>query len=91
MTKRAAASLGERRNLSLLLTVITLELVLELFNTPGGVDKLNSSGVERMASVANIDFEFRFRTTRHKGVAATASNLRFHILRMNLVFHLNSP
>ena len=78
-------------NLGFFLAVVALKLVLELFNTPGRVDKLNTSGVERMASVANIDFEFRLRTTRHKGVAATASNLRFHILRMNLVFHLISP
>jgi len=81
----------KRRNSGFFLAVISLELVLKLFNTPGGIDKLNTSGIERMASVANIDFEFRLRATSHKGVAATAGNLRFHILRMNLVFHLNNP
>ena len=70
-----------------LLAVFAAELVLELFNTPGGVDELNAAGVERMARVANIDLEFRLRAARHEGVAATAGNFGFHVLRMNISFH----
>ena len=70
-----------------LLAVFAAELVLELFNTPGGVDELNAAGVERMARVANIDFKFRLRAARHEGVAATAGDFGFHVLRMNISFH----
>lgn len=64
------------------------EFGLELFDSAGGVDVLQLTGVERVASVANVDFEFLPRATRLECVPTTAGDRRVEVIRMNAVFHL---
>jgi hypothetical protein len=63
------------------------KLVLELFDTSGGVHELQFARVKRMANAANIDFDLRFGRPRRKLVSATAGNVGLNIFRMNVLFH----
>jgi len=64
-----------------------LELRTEFLDSSGGVYELQLAGVERVASVANIDFQFRSRTARHKCIPTTASYRCFEILWVDTFFH----
>src|SRR5690242_4681559 len=61
--------------------------LLELIDAPGGIDELLHPGVEGMASIANPDQDYRLGGAGLDDVAAGATNLRFHILRMCFSFH----
>jgi len=63
------------------------KFVLELLNTPCGVNKLQLAGVKRVASRANVDLQFLAGAAGDKRVTATTGDLCFLILRMNAVFH----
>lgn len=66
------------------------ELVLELLDAAGGVHELQFAGVERVANVANVDFELFARASRLETIPATAGHLSFKILGMDAVFHVRS-
>jgi hypothetical protein len=63
------------------------ELVLEFFDSARRVDELQFAGVERVAHVADVDFQLFSGASRGEAVAATAADLRFEILWMDTVFH----
>ena len=63
---------------------------LKFFNTSGGVDKLDATGIERMTRVADINAKLGLDAARDEGVAASAGNLHFHVLGMNILFHRNN-
>ena len=83
MTGRLNALFAKQRLFLVFLSV----LIEELLNTARVVDKLLTTRIERMARVANIDFQFGLRAARYKRVAATATNLRFNVIRMDFFFH----
>lgn len=60
---------------------------LELFDPASGVNELQLARVERMADIANVDSQLFANAFGNETVAATASNLRFDIVGVNLVFH----
>ena len=68
--------------------VVARELVVELFDTSSSVNVLQTSGVERVASRANIDFHFGLGTAGYERVSATASYLHFDVTGVNSFFHL---
>jgi hypothetical protein len=63
------------------------EFGLELFDTAGGVNELQFACVERMAYIANVDAKFFANAASLEGVAATASDFGFVVVRMDIVFH----
>ena len=63
------------------------KLVLELLDAASRIDELQFAGVERVANVADIDFQFLTRAARDKLIAAAAGDLRFEIFGMDVVFH----
>lgn len=69
--------------------VVARELVVELFDTSSSVNVLQTSGVERVASRANIDFHFGLSAAGYERVSATAGNLHFDVAGVNSFFHLN--
>ena len=67
------------------------ELVLELLNSSSRIDVLELAGVERMASIANIHFQFLADTAGLKRIAATTGDQRFLIVGVDSVFHNTQP
>ena len=85
---RTAPGMGDR--LILLFAVANLdirELAAEFLDPSRGVHILQLTGIERVASVANIDLKLRLRRAGHKAVSATAGDLRVHIIRMDVLLH----
>lgn len=68
--------------------VVARELVVELFDTSSSINVLQTSGVERVASRANIDFHFGLSAAGYERVSATASYLHFDVTGVNSFFHL---
>ena len=70
-------------------TSVNTVLTTKFVDASRSIEDLLLTGVERMANGANIDVQLvrqcRFRL---KFVAATADNLDFVILRMNVGFHV---
>ena len=60
---------------------------LELFDPACGVNELQLARVERMADIANVDSQLFANAFGNETVAATASNLRFDVVGMDLIFH----
>lgn len=65
------------------------KLLLELVDTSRRVDELQLAGVERMASVANVDLQFWHSATSRKRIAATAGDRRFLVVGVNIGLHWN--
>ncbi len=63
------------------------KLVLELLDTPCGVDELQFAGVERVAGVANVNLELFASASGGEAVTATAGYRDLLIVRVNSVFH----
>ena len=63
------------------------EFVLELFNPACGVNELQLARVERMADIANVDSQLFANAFGNETIAATASNLRFDVVGVDLFFH----
>ena len=61
--------------------------LLEFINTAGGIDELLLAGEERMADVADADQNDRLGGAGLNHVAASATDFRFLIFRMNFSFH----
>jgi hypothetical protein len=61
--------------------------LLELIDAAGGIDELLLAGIKGMAGVANTHDNYGFRGAGRDDVAAGATNLGFHIFRMNVCFH----
>ena len=68
---------GRRSRKSLFFAAVGLagKLALKFFNTSCRVHELCLARVERMANVANIDFQFRFGRLGGKFISATTGNL----------------
>src|SRR5690606_19116221 len=60
---------------------------LELLDPAGGVDELQLARIEGMASAANIELQFLADAAGDKTVAATAGNLRFVVVGVDVGFH----
>lgn len=60
---------------------------LELFDPASGVNELQLACVERMADIANVDSQLFANAFGNETIAATASNLRFDVVGVNLIFH----
>ena len=60
---------------------------LELFDPASGVNELQLACVERMADIANVDSQLFANAFGNETVAATASNLRFDVVGVDLIFH----
>ena len=69
--------------------VTTRELAVESFDTSSSINVLQTSGIERVASRANIDFHFRLSAAGYERISATASYLHFDVTGMNSFFHLS--
>lgn len=63
------------------------ELVLELFDTAGGIDVLEFSCEERVAFATNVHLQLFANAPSCKRVTATASNRCFHVFGVNISFH----
>ncbi len=63
------------------------ELVLELLDPTCGVNKLQLAGVERVANIANVHFQFLAGAAGDKAVPATARYRDLLVIRMNAIFH----
>jgi hypothetical protein len=63
------------------------KFVLELFDPASGVNELQLARVERMADIANVDSQLFANAFGNETIAATASNLRFDVVGVNLFFH----
>jgi hypothetical protein len=63
------------------------KLVLELLDPARGVNELEFARVERMANIANVDFQLFSSATGLKAVPTTTTYLSFKVLWMNAVFH----
>ena len=61
--------------------------LLEFIHAAGGIDKFLLAGVERVTGVADTYDNHRFRGAGFDDVAACATDLRIHVLRMYFVFH----
>ena len=61
--------------------------LLELINAPGGIDEFLLASVEWVANIANADNDHRLGGPGFDHVAAGATDLRVHILRMYICFH----
>src|SRR5579871_3816648 len=61
--------------------------LLELVHATGGIHEFLLTGVKRMAHVANTDDNCRLGGAGLDHVATSATDLRVHILRMNVCFH----
>ena len=68
-------------------TVVTGEFCAKFFDTTGGVNVFQPACVERMASVTNIDFQFRFGAFGDERIPATAGHFRFDVFGVNAFFH----
>ena len=62
-------------------------LLLEAFDSPGGIDKFLLARVKRMAHRADFRVDFLGRAARLEGITATAMNHDLFILWMNIFFH----
>ena len=60
---------------------------LELFDPASGVNELQLARVERMADIANVDSQLFANAFGNETIAATASDLRFDVVGVNLIFH----
>ena len=60
---------------------------LELFDPASGINELQLARVKRMADIANVDSQLFANAFGNETVAATASNLRFDVVGMDLIFH----
>lgn len=60
---------------------------LELFDPASGVNELQLARVERMADIANVDSQLFANAFGNETIAATASNLRFDVVGVDLIFH----
>ncbi len=60
---------------------------LELFDPASGVNELQLACVERMADIANVDSQLFANAFGNETIAATASNLRFDVVGVDLIFH----
>ena len=60
---------------------------LELFDPASGVNELQLACVERMADIANVDSQLFANAFGNETIAATASDLRFDVVGVNLIFH----
>ena len=63
------------------------KFVLELFDPASGVNELQLARVERMADIANVDSQLFANAFGNETIAATASNLRFDVVGVDLFFH----
>jgi hypothetical protein len=61
--------------------------LLEFVHASSGVHELLLAGIERVAHVANAHDDYRFGGAGLDLVATGATNLRVHILRMNVRLH----
>ncbi len=66
------------------------ELVLELLNPPGRVNKLQLARIKRMARAANVDFQFSANTASFERIATAATNGCLLVLGMNISLHESS-
>src|SRR5438477_654721 len=64
--------------------------LLELVHATSGIDELLLAGIEGMADVANTDQNHRLGGAGLNHVAASATDFRFLIFRMNVSFHKNA-
>lgn len=60
---------------------------LELFDPASGVNELQLARVERMADIANVDSQLFANAFGNETIAATASDLRFDVVGVDLIFH----
>src|SRR4030042_2096625 len=63
---------------------------LEALHTPSGVNDSLLTGEKRMALAADLHLKQGLRRAGGEGIAAGTNHFRFHILGMNLLFHLVS-
>lgn len=63
------------------------KLLLELVDSPRGVNELELAGVKRMALAADVEFQLRADAAGFKGRATTAGNGGDLIFGVNAVFH----
>ena len=63
------------------------ELVLEFLDTASGINKLQFAGIERMASVADINLQLFRRTSGREFITATTANARHVVLGVALLLH----
>lgn len=60
---------------------------LELFDPASGVNELQLARVEWMADIANVDSQLFANAFGNETIAATASDLRFDVVGVDLIFH----
>ena len=65
--------------------------LVELFDTPCGINKLLFAGEERVALRADTDFVFGAGGFDFPNFAAGANDLRGTVIRMDILFHCFSP
>jgi hypothetical protein len=63
------------------------KLVLEFLDSTCCIDKLQLAGIERMAEVANIDFQFFAGTAGLKRIATATGNRGVMIFRVYVTLH----
>jgi hypothetical protein len=62
-------------------------LLVESFNTTGGVKQFMLSGIVRMTRRADFDVDITHRRAGFEFVAANADNFRFSVFWVNFGFH----
>lgn len=63
------------------------KLLLELVDTSSRIDVLQLSGIEGVTLITNVDLQLGPHTASLETVAATTTNSRLLIIRVNAVFH----
>ena len=66
------------------------KLLLELVDSTSRINKLQFTGVERVAIIANIDLQLRSRAASCERVTTTAFNGCFLVVWVDAFFHGNS-